>query len=331
MVTFRQVARSYISAVKAAEREQKRRNKEATRLYKEQAKQQELANANEALRNYDNYINILTSIHKNCSDKIDWQQIANDPQPVEPIMDSIHEAKAQSNFENFKPSFSDKLFGSKKKQEQLKSAIELAKKQDQLEYDLKLKAYQDELKDWNAIQQIAKGIAERNPQSYADAINFFDPFADISDLGSNIKMGFTKDYVEIYLSVNDSEVIPNYVLSQTKTGKLSQKDMPKGKFFELYQDYVCGGLLRVARETFAYLPVNKVIVHATSKITNTSTGHTEELAILSAIIPKETIENLNFSSIDPSDSMKNFQHNMKFNKTSGFSPVDKVEFSDKVV
>lgn len=58
MVTFRQVARSYVSAVKAAEREQKRRNKEATRLYKEQSKQQELANANDALRNYENYINV---------------------------------------------------------------------------------------------------------------------------------------------------------------------------------------------------------------------------------------------------------------------------------
>lgn len=246
-------------------------------------------------------------------------------------MESTNESKAQSNLDNFKPSFSDKLFGSKKKQEQLKSSIELAKQQDQLEYDLKFKSYQDELNDWNTIQSIAQGIAEKNPQSYADAINFFDPFADISDLGSNIKMGFSNDNVEIYLTVNDTEVIPNYVLNQTKTGKLSQKDMPKGKFFELYQDYVCGGVLRVARETFAYLPINTIIVHAISNITNMSTGHIEELPILSAIIPRSIIENLNFNSIDPSDSLKNFQHNMKFIKTSGFSAVDKVQFSEKAV
>lgn len=38
----------------------------------------------------------------------------------------------------------------------------------------------------------------------------------------------------------------------------------------------------------------------------------------------ETIEKLNLDMIHPSDSMRNFIHNMNFKKTSGFSEVKRV-------
>ena len=38
----------------------------------------------------------------------------------------------------------------------------------------------------------------------------------------------------------------------------------------------------------------------------------------------ETIEKLNLDMIDPSDSMRNFIHNMNFKKTSGFTAVERV-------
>ena len=40
--------------------------------------------------------------------------------------------------------------------------------------------------------------------------------------------------------------------------------MPKGRFHEIYQDYLCGCLLRVAREVFALFPVDTVLVTAVS-------------------------------------------------------------------
>ena len=42
-------------------------------------------------------------------------------------------------------------------------------------------------------------------------------------------------------------------------------------------------------------------------------------------MPSKTINSLNLETIDPSDSMQNFVHNMKFTKTKGFCVVKKVD------
>lgn len=132
--------------------------------------------------------------------------------------------------------------------------------------------------------------------------------------------------VDIKLFVNDSDVIPDYSLTQTSTGKLSKKKLSKTKFNELYQDHICSALIRVAREIFAYLPIQKSRISIITPLLNNSTGHLEDEVIISAIIVSDTVTNLNLEHIDPSDSMSNFVHNMKFSKTTGFKPVSTVEF-----
>jgi len=104
--------------------------------------------------------------------------------------------------------------------------------------------------------------------------------------------------------------------------------MPKTKYYELYQDYVCGAVLRVARELFALFPIEMIIVTAVAELLNTKTGHLEIQPILSVVIPRETINKLNFELIDPSDSMGNFLHQMKFLKTKGFQPVREIHSSE---
>ena len=104
--------------------------------------------------------------------------------------------------------------------------------------------------------------------------------------------------------------------------------MTKTNYFGLYQDYVCGCVLRVAREMFALLPVEMVVVTALSNLLNSKTGYIEEQSILSVGIPRDTILGLNFEMIDPSDSMENFVYNMMFPKTKGFSAVEKVDPSN---
>jgi hypothetical protein len=100
--------------------------------------------------------------------------------------------------------------------------------------------------------------------------------------------------------------------------------MTKSNFYELYQDYVCGAVLRVARELFALLPIEMVLVTATGTLLNTQTGHMEEQPILSVAMPRKTLEKLNLDMIDPSDSMSNFIHRMKFMKTKGFAKVERI-------
>src|SRR5262249_12580602 len=102
------------------------------------------------------------------------------------------------------------------------------------------------------------------------------------------------------LHVNGDKAIPSEIVSQMRTGKLSVKPMPKARFYELYQDYVCGCVLRVARELFALLPVKMVIVTALGQILNTQPGHLEEKAVLSVAVPRATLSRIQWESVDPS-------------------------------
>ena len=320
MVTFRQVARSYASTLRAIDREQKRSAREAAQFYKDQQKQLNIASAADIVRRYTEYVTVLTSVHKKSTEKIDWLQLEGDPEPPQPKRLTTHEGEAVKKLQNFNPSFFDKILGTKKKVQRLQAAIQKAKEQDEQNFVAARESYED----WKTVQQIAKGVQAKDPQAYAEAIRYFEPFSDISELGCTVNFSFDPDSAEIELYVKDTEVIPGYTVTQTKTGKLSQKDLPKSKFNELYQDYICSCVLRVAREIFAYLPLKMVAIHAMAELVNSSTGHLERTTIFSAVLPPETIEKLNFDTLDPSDSMKNFVVNMEFSKLNGFSPVGKV-------
>ncbi len=76
--------------------------------------------------------------------------------------------------------------------------------------------------------------------------------------------------------------------------------MPQSKFNELYQDHVCSCVLRVARELFAILLIKTIIVNGIKNLLNTKTGYKEDQPIISAAIPRETLNQINFEAIDPS-------------------------------
>jgi hypothetical protein len=328
MTTLKGAMRSYGATVRRIEREQQKQVREATRRFKEQQKLQEIENAREAVEDWENYVEMIKSAHKNCTDSIDWNDIKNITRPQKPELLTINEDFAKNKLESYKPTFFDKLFGStEKKTSQLKSFVEKAKILDQDKYNKELKEYLDELNNWEELQIIADGIHAKNPESYKKALDYFNPFSDIGELGTQIKFSFENNLIDIDLKVNNDEVIPNYELKQTSTGKLSKKYMANGKFNELYQDHICSSVIRVAREVFAYLPVDKARINAISNMLNSATGHLEDQPILSVIFVPETIEKLNLATIDPSDSMQNFIHNMNFNKSNGFSAVSKVQFN----
>jgi len=326
MTTLKGAMRSYGAVVRKIEREQQRQAREAAKRFKEQQKLQEIEDAKQAVEDWENYVNMIQSVHKNCTDSIDWNRIKNTPAPKEPVQKSIHEKFAKNKLDTFKPSFFDKLFGStEKKAVRLKEQLEQAKHKDKDENDSNYNQYLEELNNWNELQQIAKGVQNKNPEAYKDALEYFNPFSDIGELGTHLNFNYEDNFIDIDLKVNSEEVVPNYELKQTSTGKLSKKNMTKGKFNELYQDHICSSAIRVAREVFAYLPLEKARINAISNMLNSATGHLEDQPILSVIFLPETIGKLNLGTIDPSDSMQNFVHNMKFNKTKGFSAVVKVE------
>ncbi len=325
MATIKGFIRSYGAAVRRMEREQQREAREAAKRFKEQQKLLEIQNAKQAVKDWTNYVKLLQSVHKNCTESIDWDQIKNTSKPTKPTHKRAYEKPAQDKLDNFKPSIFDKIFGStQKKIVRLKQQVKEAKEQDEKIYLANYSDYKEACKDWEELQSIARGIGDNDPQAYENALKYFNPFSDIGELGTQISYTFDNNFLDLDLHVNSVDVIPDYELKQTSTGKLSKKAMPKSRFNELYQDHVCSAVLRVAREVFAYLPIEYARINAMSKLLNSATGHLEEKPILSVIIPPKTVESLNLDTIDPSDSMQNFVHNMKFSKVKGFVAVEKV-------
>jgi hypothetical protein len=322
--------RSIRAELRRAERDAQRRQRELEKQHKQLEKMQELERAAYEVQVYENYIDLLLSVHKECSDTWDWEKIQSSEPPTKPTKSHTHEEVAKAKLDKFKPGVFGKILGrAESNRDKLVRNVRGARETDEKEYQEALQVYEQEYADWGAAREVGSRILAGIAAAYMDAIRQTDPFSDISELGSSIEFqAESSALVEVTLHVNSEQVIPSEVKSLLKSGKLSVKQMPKGRFYELYQDYVCSCVLRVARELFALLPIEMVIVNAMGSILNTQTGYMEEQPILSVAIPRKTLEGLNFEMIDPSDSMNNFVHRMTFRKTKGFSAVETLKASD---
>ena len=275
---------------------------------------------------FENRLELLVSVHKECSDPWDWESLKNADPPPEPKPSTVNERAARAALEAYSPGMADRLLGREsRKREALASAVEAAKKQDEDDARKARAEYEKDLEEWKKMREIAEGVLEAKLSAYEAAIREADPFSEISLLGSKVTIrGEDTRRMEVEVRVNGEDVVPAQSKSLLKNGQLSVKEMPKGKFYELYQDHVCSVAIRAAREMLALLPIETVFFHATADLLNTSTGHLEEQTILSVAMPRATVERLNFDTIDCSDAMKNFVHRTDFKKTRGFAAVERM-------
>ena len=189
--------------------------------------------------------------------------------------------------------------------------------------------------DWEVIKKgagnnkelvpFAESVLAGNIDSYFKVIAEAGPFDDLLEFGSGFEVG-TDDpsILEIEFKVMSSEVIPQNKLSLKANGDLVGKPFTKSEYYELVQDYVASTILRVARDSFALLPIQKVLIHAVDSQLNTATGNEDEITIVSVMIKRDALMTINFERIDPSDCLAGFEINEKFKKTAGFAPVDRL-------
>lgn len=194
------------------------------------------------------------------------------------------------------------------------------------------KTYDEQLEAWQKLHVLAKGVLRGDASAYGEALSEFSSFGELATLGYSISFSVeNRRMIECELRVDERDVIPTQVMSLTSAGKLTSKAMPKARFHELYQDYVCGCVLRVAREVFALLPVDLVIVTAVVSSLQTTTGKEVEIPVLSTAMPRDVMDSLEFEKLDPSDAMNNFLHRgdvLASKKTGDFSPVEPLKAED---
>lgn len=317
--------RSVGAAVRRAERAEAKRQRELEKQYKHFEKMKELEQARYEVEVYENYVERLVSVHKEVSEPIEWRSLILSEEQVL-VKDHDNKIKAEEIFSAYVPSFFDKIFRRiEKKKKILEENIVQAEAKDEEEYQTLLSAFLQMKKE----SDIAKKVLNNEEGSFTEAISHFSQsseFAEISELGSKVTFEIKDNkFISAKIFVHEDDVIPSEAKILLKSGKLSEKKIPVGQRNKLRQDYICSCVIRIASEIFSILPVDMTVVTAMDELLNTSTGHKEEVPVLSVAISKETLKGLDLNSLDPSDAMNNFVHNMNFKKTLGFSRVEEID------
>lgn len=157
------------------------------------------------------------------------------------------------------------------------------------------------------IREHANSILDGNIDTYFQVITDINPLNDLIQYGSQFECG-TEDPRKIFIHFN---VNSGAILKQART-------LPKEQYNDLWQDYVCGCSIRIARDMFALLPVRHVIVDA----------HDGSREILSVDFKRRPFERLDFEHLDASDTIETFDHRMSFTLQDGFQtivPIDAEE------
>lgn len=325
--------RSINAAAKRADRHAKRRQRELLKNQIAYEKMQELEKAAYEVDVFENYIDVIQSIHKDCGDSVDWLKISTSQEPAKPLIISDNERQAIARLNSFAPSFIDKLFGKvTSKRQKLEKEVSIAKVKDTQINSTNLSQWNIDVEEWKERVSLARRLLNGDISAKIDIIKELNPFSEIDHLGSGVKFTIQENGLLIVtINVHGANIIPKEQKTLLKSGRLSIKSMPASRFNEIYQDYVCSVVLRVANEIFSILPDDKLIINAEDHLLNKSTGHLEPQSLLSVYITRDGVSRLNMEYIDPSDAMNNFIHNVNFKKTKGFGPVNEVKVPEMSV
>lgn len=314
---WRATIRAIEAAERRAQREEQRRFRELQRLSKEHAKLTALEQARLEVDTYENQLEVLLSIHKEQGEEWDWLAVSQSAPPPEPVRTNRHEADVEARQVLYVPGFFARLFGKAKKQEAAFGAqIPVARARDDADFQDASVQYQRDCESWQKERQLAQDVLAGSHDAYEQVLRELTPFTELSNLGSALSFRIhSPKLLEVLVKVNGQQAIPSEVKSLTATGKVSTKAMPRARFHEIYQDYVCGCVLRVGREAFAVLPIETILVTASADLFDSRTGCTSEQPILSVVLRRTPMRSLNFNRLDPSDAIENFLHRGDF-KTS---------------
>ncbi len=303
------------------QRYQIKRQKELERYLRDSAKYADAQRAKLEVDAHNATIESLLSVHHQSADTIDWKDLAFALPPHTPAFYSTNYLRKKLL-----------IFSALESGEKIETQLQEKAKQDENDYLDRCGVKEKDTEQWHELKKLAIRILATDMTAYSEALQAFEPFSELSELGSEIRFkAFDPKKVTCTLKINGLEIIPSEVKTLTSTGKLSVKAMPKSKFHDIYQDFACGCSLRMGREIFALLPVDYVLANIEITQTDPATGNLENFPILSVLLDRRTVESLNFSQLDPSDSMQNFvsRGDVRVSKKTGsFAPIVPLCFED---
>lgn len=323
--------RSLTSLLRAAEAADKRRareiranDREMARLAKEQAKLDERENARSEVEAHKDRLDALLSVHRAAPETVDWMAVAASLPPAPPIPGMSARARAEQCSVMVAAGFEQ--FGSD-------TDLDHADSVDAADKASATAAYDEELASWTNARTLAARILNRDLDAYREALTEWDPFEETENLHATTSVAVESNGVlECVLTVTGVGIIPGETKALTSTGKLSQKAMSKRQFNELYEDYVCGCVLRAGRDLMAFLPVDIVLVTACVENVDPM-GARGVVPILSVELRRSGLGGIPWHIADASDTIELFPHvgDVRSSRKSGlFEPIEPMSPADVV-
>lgn len=291
--------------------------KEFARQMTERAKLDQRGQAQLEVAESENGFEVLLSLHKDCAPVVDWTGQASALRPADLLIPAV-EARREWRFRRI----SD-LTGTETAEPSL-----WIEKPDHPE----CVAFTETLRVWQKNKLLAERVLIGEEHAFIEALGEFSFLDEIAQLGTSIELTVHSNrQLEIDVRCNDAGVIPSTAKALTASGKVSEKQIPRARFQEIYQDHVCSSLLRVAREAFAVLPINTLLINGHATIHDSAIGTDAVQPIYSVLIPQGGLSTFNFDGLDPSDAIESFPHRGDFKgsrKAGAFQAIKPFSFGD---
>jgi hypothetical protein len=300
-----------------------RRQKELQRQQRELAKASELDQARLAVESYENHVEVLLSVHKECAPTRDWDQMAVALEAFPPQKRRTREFEARQRAVIAPPAHRDLA----------ERSIVEAMAADETEHAAELSEYREFVTEQKGLAQLAKRLLRGDLEAWREAIRDLEPFSEISEMGSSVEfLVHSTSLMECWVQVRGEAVIPNESKQLTSTGKLSVKQIPRARFHEFYQDHICSCIIRVVRESFALLPVETILVHGVLEgATEDQGSNRSKTTVLSVVIHRAQLNDWDVDQLDPSDTLDACQHRGDFKagrRSGAFVPITPMNIAE---
>jgi hypothetical protein len=280
--------------------------------------------AQNAVREHEEYVQTLTSMHRSCRQTVDWQERVHAPAPVEPLHLNTHEIIAQQKLAQYQPSLLSRLMGQAGNERRaLQEAVSAGWVRDEHLFAEASAQYQRDLLLHEEAIEAARRVAANDHAAMLQTVALFEPLAPIGPLGQRPAfLELAPRTWAVELTMNGTDVVPRDRARRLASGRIAIQEFPQHEYERLYRDYVCSASLRAARELLALLPLDELIVSAVDERVHPHTGEVVSRTMLTFRAPRQKMEYLNFYALDGPEAMQQFWHRADFGCTGTMTAMD---------
>jgi len=247
---------------------------------------------------YETYLQVIVSFHKSISG-LNWKQLGHLESPVEPEKKNYFEKKIRREVSNFQPSLYERLFKKdKKKLNQLMERIPYEIEKDNQKYYQAVDKYTDYLEEYKEIKTCYDGIRGADENTYLYWLNKSKAFDELYMHGIDLSFDYNEATLNVVVDYSQSKLIPMYS-KKLIDDQVIAVVLTESVRHDLLKDVIYSCTVRVAREIFELLPINKTIIKNYSK---------HDDPVLAVVFKRELFERLDIDASSTKYIVESFNY-----------------------